>query len=271
VSRRAITTGVTPYRDVVFSRPAGFRPISLDLFVPATPATTLCLYLHGGGWRVGTRTEGPGNSRSWSPSFFEEVAGRGLAIASIDYRLSAEAHYPAQQDDVTAAAAFLVEHAADYGLSTSRTVVWGTSAGAQLAAMHAFSSNVDAAVCWYPPTDLDLLSVDVETAGGHGDRGLLSREGQLIGFALDDRPDLVAAASPAKHVPADPPPFLFFHGTADDNVPPRQSERLADALLAAGGQASVQLVDGANHMFPELDDNQLRDIIRRSVEFLLEA
>jgi acetyl esterase/lipase len=259
---------VHAYRDVVFSRPVGFRPLSLDLYVLAG-ASTLCLYLHGGGWRVGSRADAPGNSRTWSPSFFEEVAASGLAIASIDYRLSSEAHYPAQQDDVAAAALFLTEHAAEYGLSASRTVVWGVSAGGQLAAVHALRTGADAAVCWYAPTDLAQLSVDVDAAGGEGDRSLQSRESLLIGATPDDRPELYAAASPVEHVEAGAPPFLFLHGTADVSVPPRQSARLADAIVAAGGKATVELVEGATHMFPELDDDQSRQVMTRSVEFLL--
>jgi acetyl esterase/lipase len=262
-------TDVTAYRDVVFSRPAGFRPISLDLYVPATPTSTLCLYLHGGGWRVGSRADGPGASKTWTPSFFEEVASLGLAIASIDYRLSGEARYPAQQDDVTAAAQFLREHSAEYGLAPTRTVVWGVSAGGQLAAMHALRTGAAAAVCWYTPTDLELLSSDVDAAGGRRDRTPQGREGSLIGAALDDRPDLVAGASPVSFVTAGSPPFLFLHGTADTAVPPVQSSRLADALTAAGGLAGVELIEGATHMFPELDDTQTWAVIRRSVDFLL--
>jgi acetyl esterase/lipase len=260
---------VRVFRDVVFSRPTGFRPISLDLYLPAEPTSTLCLYLHGGGWRIGSRSDGPGNSRSWSPSFFEEVAALGLAIASIDYRLSSEAHYPAQQDDVTAAALFLAEHAAEYGVSPSRTVVWGVSAGGQLAAIHALTAGAAAAVCWYTPTDLEQLSADVDAAGGQGDRSLQSRESLLIGATPDDRPDLYAAASPVEHVRAGVPPFLFLHGTSDTGVPPRQSSRLADLIVAAGGKATVELVEGATHMFPELDDDQTRHVMTRSVEFLL--
>lgn len=276
---------VTVHRDVVYGRPIGFRPLSLDLYLPHETARGLCLYLHGGGWRVGSRVDAPGTARSWSPSFFEQVAGSGLAMASIDYRLSGEASYPAQQQDLAAAAAFLDEHRADYGLSTSRTVAWGVSAGGHLAALHALARGyvpgaagaVAAVVCWYTPTDLGQLSGDVAAAGGQPDRGPGGRESQLIGAPLDERPDLVEAASPTHHVtggaPGAPggPPFLFVHGSADVSVPPRQSHRLADALTAAGGRATVEIVDGATHMFPELDDDATHRIVQRSVQFLLAA
>jgi acetyl esterase/lipase len=267
-----VVAGVRSVRDIVYASPPGFRPLSLDLYLPTAPTSTLCLYLHGGGWRIGSRRDGPGTAAGWAPSFFEQVAALGLAIASVDYRLSGEAQYPAQQADVSAAAQFLHDHASELGLATSRTVVWGVSAGGQLAAMHALApgSQVASAVCWYSPSELNLLSVDVEDAGGQPDRSAGSREGALIGASLDDRPDLVEAASPLHAVRVGAPPFLLLHGNADRAVPPRQSDRLADALRAVGSTAVVEIVDGATHMFPELGDDQTLAIVRRSVAFLLD-
>ena len=264
----------TVHRDVVYARPVGFRPLSLDLYLPDPPATTLCLYLHGGGWRLGSRRDGPGTAARWTPSFFEQVAALGLAVASVDYRLSAEAEFPAQSEDLASAAQFLIAHRSDYGLP-DRTVVWGVSAGGQLAALHALRAvsteqEAAAAVCWYTPTDLDALSADIQAAGGVGDRSAQSREGMLLGGALDARRELARQASPLSAVAAAAPPFLLFHGTADLAVPPRQSERLAEALTAAGAAASVELIPGASHMFPELDDAATQDIVQRSVRFLLD-
>jgi acetyl esterase/lipase len=272
---------VTVHRDVVFASPAGFRPLSLDLYVPSPPAQALCLYLHGGGWRLGRRTDGPGRARNWSPSFFEQVAAMGLAVASIDYRLSGEAVFPAQSEDVAEAAGFLAKYRGDYGITTARTVAWGVSAGAQLAALLALTGaagapglggadSVDAVVCWYAPTDLGALADDIDDAGGTSERGPESRESQLLGAPPAQRPDLAAAASPARFARAGAPPFLLLHGAADRLVPPRQSQRLADALTATGGTATVELVAGATHMFPELDDDATRRVMERSVRFLLD-
>jgi acetyl esterase/lipase len=248
----------------------GLHHNTIDLYVP-DGADTLCVYLHGGGWRLGDRTQGPGPAATWQPGFFETVAGLGLAIATVGYRKSFEAVYPAQSDDVTAALRFLASERTTYGIAGNRTVTWGVSAGGHLAALAALAAGNDlaAAVCWYPPTDLDALSKDIDEAGGTGDRSAGSREGQLIGAGLDERPDLAAAASPVHHVHAGAPPFLFLHGTADLAVPPRQSERLAEALRSAGGEATVELIPGATHMFPELDDEATMALVRRSVAFLL--
>jgi acetyl esterase/lipase len=278
---------ITVHRDVVFASPVGFRPLSLDLYVPSAPAQALCLYLHGGGWRVGSRADGPGRARNWSPSFFEQVAAMGLAVASIDYRLSGEAVFPAQSEDVAEAAGFLAKHRGDYGITTARTVAWGVSAGAQLAALlalteaggaHGFggtsglggADTVEAVVCWYAPTDLGALADDIDDAGGRSERGPESRESQLLGAPPAQRPDLAAAASPARFAHAGAPPFLLLHGAADRLVPPRQSQRLAGALTATGATATVELVAGATHMFPELDDDATRQVMERSVRFLLD-
>jgi acetyl esterase/lipase len=272
---------VIVHRDVVFASPVGFRPLSLDLYVPSAPAQALCLYLHGGGWRVGSRADGPGRARNWSPSFFEQVAAKGLAVASIDYRLSGEAVFPAPSEDVAEAAGFLAKHRGDYGITTARTVAWGVSAGAQLAALLALTEaggapglggadTVDAVVCWYAPTDLGALADDIDDAGGTSERGPESRESQLLGAPPAQRPDLAAAASPARFAHPGAPPFLLLHGAADRLVPPRQSQRLADALTATGATATVELVAGATHMFPELDDDATRRVVERSAGFLLD-
>jgi acetyl esterase/lipase len=257
----------------VFSQPPGFRPLSLDLYLPDTQARALCLYLHGGGWRTGTRYAGPGPARSWSPSFFERMAALGLAIASAEYRLSAEAVFPAQLDDVVAAAAFLAGSRARFGLPAGPMAAWGVSAGGHLAALLALTSPgtapaLDAVACWYAPTDLDALAGDCDESGGHGDRGAGARESQLIGAPLDERPDLVRQASPVSYARAGAPPFLFVHGTADTLVPPRQSQRLADALTAVGASATVELVEGGTHMFPQLGEEPLMHLAERTARFL---
>jgi acetyl esterase/lipase len=246
-----------------------FQDKAFDLYVP-DGADTLCVYLHGGGWRLGDRTQGPGAAARWQPSFFETIAGLGLAIATVSYRKSFEAVYPAQSEDVTVALRRLASERTAYGITGDRTVTWGVSAGGHLAALAALDADnhVQAAACWYPPTDFDALSKDIDEAGGTGDRSADSREGQLIGASLDERPDLAAAASPVHHVHPGAPPFLLVHGTADLAVPPRQSERLAEALREAGTDVTVELIPGATHMFPELDDDATMSLIRRTVAFL---
>lgn len=263
---------MTARLDVVYSRPEGFRPLRLDLYLPPQPARTLCVYLHGGGWRVGARGDGPGGAARWQPSFFHRVAALGLAIASVDYRLSAEATFPAQSDDVRAAVTFLAAHGPALGVTATRTVAWGVSAGGHLAALEALDPAAPhplrAVACWYPPTDLRALAGDVDDAGGTGDQGPTSRESQLIGAPVAERPDLADAASPVHRAHRGAPPFLFLHGTADRMVPHRQSERLAGALVSAGAAATVELVPDAGHQFTGVTDDVLAGLVERTVRFL---
>ena len=268
---------VTIFREVVYAQPLGFRPLALDLFVPPEPVA-LCLYLHGGGWRIGSRADGPevgpNVPRSpWQPSFFERVAQLGLAVASVEYRLSGEARFPAQLEDVESAARYLAEHRGDFGISTDARLCWGVSAGGHLAALHALTTTlpVSAAVCWYPPTDLVALPADIDDAGGPADRSGNSREALLLGATAAEQPELARAASPVHAVRPGAPPFLLLHGDKDTAVPLRQSNRLAEALRAMGGHAVVEEVPGASHIFPELDDAALWRLAERSARFLLAA
>ena len=103
---------VRHHSDVVYSALPGYRPLALDLHVGDAPQAW-CVFLHGGGWRLGSRRDGPGPVGPDSQRFFDRMAERGLAVAAVDYRLSGEATYPAQLDDVVAACEFLARHGDD--------------------------------------------------------------------------------------------------------------------------------------------------------------
>jgi len=270
-----VTQPVTVHRDIVVSQVEGYRPLAADAYVPAGGARVACVYLHGGGWRVGSRREGPGRPGAGSARLFLRAAERGLAVISADYRLSGEARFPAQLHDVSAACAWVVEQGPDLGIDVRRLCLWGVSAGGQLAALRGLDLDaapaVDAVVLWYPVTDLLSLPDDVEGVGGTPDRGPGSRESRLLGATPDQAPDLAREASPALRARPGAPPFLLLHGDADDLVPARQSERLAAALRAAGGRAELELVPGQGHMFAGMAVEELAGHVDRSVDFLLSA
>ena len=147
--------------EVDFAQPTGFRPLSLDLRTPEAAGAPLVLFLHGGGFLRGSRkvfTPGISDARS-----FDRIVGAGFAVASCEYRLSSEAHFPAQLDDVDAALAWLQTHGAEHGVDPSRIVLWGVSAGATLAALTGLRrGDVRGVVDWFGPSDLFAMA-EVDT------------------------------------------------------------------------------------------------------------
>ena len=261
---------VSVRRDVVHTRVPGYRPLSLDLYLPETDVAAVCVYAHGGGWRMGSRREGPGPVSPTSRRLFVRMAAAGLAVASVDYRLSGEARFPAQREDVAAACRWLLE-SDDSEVRGLSLVTFGVSAGGQLAALTALDPAIPvaAAALWYPVTDLLCLPEDIDAAGGESDRGPGSREALLLGALAADLPELARQASPVTHVTASGPPFLLIHGDADVMVPPRQSERLHLALLDAGVSSTLELLPTHHHMLPGISDAELEALVDRTTAFLL--
>ncbi|WP_241038589.1 alpha/beta hydrolase [Blastococcus litoris] len=237
----------------------GVRPLELDLHLPPGDGPhPVAVFLHGGGWRVGSRrTAGP-MYRDVSP--FERVARAGIAVASVDYRLSGEATFPAQLHDAKAAVRWLRARAGELGIDPDRIAAWGESAGGHLAELLGLvtdpalegdvgvagpSSAVSAVVAWYAPSDVAAISTDL----GADPMDPTTREAQLLGDPAPDVPELAAQASPIAHVHPAAPPFLLMHGAADQFIPPAQSERLLEALVDAGVTAELVLYDDANHMW----------------------
>jgi acetyl esterase/lipase len=180
------------------------------------------------------------------------LAEAGFVVASADYRLSAEAHYPAQLHDAQAAVRWLRDHAADYGVDPNRIYAWGDSAGGHLASLVGLlggDSRVAAVAAWYPPTDLNRMGEQALPNAVARASDPASREEQLIGAVLAEEPQKAAAASPISYVGPGAPPFLLVHGTADRFVPAAQSETLAAALEKAGADVELLLLDGADHMW----------------------
>ncbi|MFC7340570.1 alpha/beta hydrolase fold domain-containing protein [Saccharopolyspora griseoalba] len=246
-----------PYAD----RP-GFRPLLADVHLPScrAPAPVL-LFVHGGGWRLGSRTQFCPTWADWEPGAFARLVDAGFAVISVDYRLSAEAVFPAQLEDVTAALHWIRTRAADLGVDADRIVAWGESAGAHLAALLGLtaspsgSSGLRGVVAWYGPSDLDRMA-------SRGDPA--SREAQLLGAPAAEAPELARAASTALRAHAQAPPFHLAHGTADEAVPAAQSELLAVALRTAGAEVELDLVADAGHLWRGVDGEP---IFERAVDF----
>ena len=254
-------------RDLVFAERTGHRPLTLDLHLPAGTAAPVVLFVHGGGWRLSSRRVFlPGRTMEET---FGRVTAAGFAVAAIDYRLSGEARFPAQVEDVLAAAAWLREHGDAYGLDASCVVAWGESSGAHLAVLAAFdsASGFAGVVDWYGPADLTALGRELfPDDPARFDDDPMTREAGLIGGPIAALPAEARAASPALVAAAGAPPLLILHGDADELVPYAQSRALADALMRAGSEVELVAVPGASHFWRGVDD--LGALFDRSLDFV---
>jgi len=154
--------GVTAHLGIEYTEVAGFRPLELDLYRPGGAPSRLpvVVHVHGGGWRRGSRRH---PLPALGDGFYQGLAGQGIAVAAVDYRLSGEARYPAAADDVRAAVAWVRRALPGYGVMPGPVVLWGDSAGGHLALLAALTSTgpgdtgVDGVVAWFPVTDLTTM------------------------------------------------------------------------------------------------------------------
>jgi acetyl esterase/lipase len=254
-------------RDVEYAR-AGTKRLLLDLYVPegAGPFPVI-VWIHGGAWLSGDKDDTPA---------VREV-GRGYAVASINYRLSFEATYPAQIVDCKAAVRWLRANAGQYRLDPNRIGAWGSSAGGHLAALlgtsasvsdlegslgnEGFSSRVQAVVDWYGPTDLLKMNEQKLPCDLVNHDAAFSPESLLVGCAIQTCKDKTRRASPLTYITPDDPPFLIVHGTNDCLVSPQQSEILHNALQAASINSTLFYIQGAGHGGDAFDRAEIQTLV----------
>jgi acetyl esterase/lipase len=251
----AQTAGVKSHRDLVYVE-GGHERHKLDLHLPETAdgALPLIIWVHGGGWQNG--------SKDGCPPLRGGYIERGYAVASINYRLSGQAVFPAQIEDCKAAIRWLRSHAKEYGLDAKRFGVWGSSAGGHLVALIGMSgemkefdvgahldqsSRVQAVCDYYGPTD---FAVFVTTPGYELHATVDAPEAKLIGGAVLENKAKAARVNPITYVSKDDPPFLIVHGDQDPTVPINQSQLLFEALKKTGVSAHFHTIHGAGHGGP---------------------
>lgn len=227
-----IPPGVTIESDVVYGD-AGNRPLLLDLYAPKErdEAAPCLVFIHGGSWKGGKKED----YRIYGLHF----AQRGYVVASIQYRLSGEAPFPAAIHDVKAAVRYMRAEAESIGVDPDRIGVVGGSAGGHLSMMIGYSSDIEeldgdsghpgvssrvqCLVNLYGPTDMTTPYVQEVSKSNRAVRAFF--EG-----TYEEQPASYEAASPLKYVTADDPPTLILHGTVDELVPIKQADLLAQAL-----------------------------------------
>lgn len=247
----------TVERGIPFAR-VGDTELKLDLYRPEGPPAGVIVWVHGGAWRGGSR-EGVD---------LKGLTAHGWAVASVDYRLSTQARFPAQIHDIKAAIRFLRARAVALGLPADRFVIAGSSAGGHLAAVvgvtnghpelegtvgddRTTSSDVQAIVDLYGASNLTTI---LRQSTPHG----LNVRGPALDLFLGGQPDavpeLARLASPVFHVDANDPPLLLMHGDQDPQMPINQSHELAGAYEQAGRPVVFKVMHGSAHGGPAFTD-----------------
>ncbi len=247
-----LPAGVKVDRNLAYVANGGRRQ-KLDLYRPegARSPLPVLVWIHGGAWQTG--------SKDMCPLIGAGFVKRGYAVASIGYRLTDEAVFPAQIHDCKAAVRWLRASAAKYGLDPDHLGAWGASAGGHLAAMLGTaggvkefdqgeyldqSSAIQAAVDFFGPSDLVAM---VTTPGFESHAAYNAPEAKLIGGTVLDHRELAAKASPATYVSKESAPFFIAHGDHDRTVPVQQSQLLHEALQRAGSESQLEVIAGAGH------------------------
>jgi acetyl esterase/lipase len=238
-------------RDIEYAA-VGLRSLKLDLYIPQGVAKPMpvVMWVHGGGWREGSK----------DIPMMLPLAPLGFAVASIDYRLSQEAIFPAQIYDCKAAVRWLRYHGPEYGLDPKRIAAAGASAGGHLVALlgttanesalegmegySGVSSAVQAVVDFYGPTDFTDLGRDYTASQ-------TNFVAELLGGSIDRNWEKARAASPVFHVDARSCPFYIAHGDHDSIVPVEQSIELDAALTKAGVPSALYIAKGRGHGFSD--------------------
>ncbi len=231
----------------------GHKQQNFDLYLPkdVKKPMPLILWIHGGAWE--------GGMKKWIDVGY--LAERGYAIASIDYRYSQHAKFPAQAVDCNEAIYYLWSHAKEYGFDTDRFIIGGGSAGGHLASLIGLSYNNNvsrfyndiskskkikfkAILDFYGPADFNVVHGKATEFDYDGEASALTR---LLGVNALDRPDVAAFASPVTYIDKNDPPILIVHGDADPLVPFWESRQFYSRLKLAGVDAELVKLPGVGH------------------------
>jgi acetyl esterase/lipase len=236
--------------DIEYARVNGIS-LALDLYKPNRQTGPLIVYIHGGAWRSGSKKEMP----------LMDLVDSGIPVASVDYRLSTVAQFPAQIHDIKAAIRYLRGNSKELGIKAKQIVIAGSSAGGHLAALvgvtngnrelegdlgefRSESSAVQGIISFFGGSDLTTI---LKQSTPHG---LSVREPALdllLGGPPDKLPDVARLASPVFHVDKNDPPLLLFHGDQDPQMPINQAHELQGAYEKARARASFKVLHGAGH------------------------
>lgn len=225
------------------------RDLKMDIIYPEdkTKKYPCVVWICGGAW---IRLD-----RSAHLAYLTELARSGFVVASVEYRTTNEGPFPIQLTDVKAGIRYLKALSERYNIDPDRVGVMGESAGGYLAAMAAlaedlsfdvgafteYSSKVQAACPWYPPSDVTSFPHPSE------EEAAASMESLLLGKNVVRYQEEALKICPVSFVTKDAPPFLIIHGDNDHTVPFSQGEILHDKLESAGADVKLLVLEGADH------------------------
>lgn len=227
-----------------------------DLFTPVSSSekpTPLVVHVHGGGWSEGSKSTGVADH------YAQPLTEKGIAFASIDYRLADEAIYPAQNEDVQCAIEHIQQRSDDLNIDAQNIIIMGDSAGGHLAALEgldATNDHIKAVIMLYGVSDLWTQITKY-------------KDTNAIHYLGERNEELAKQASPLYQDLSDAPPFLLVHGTKDTVVPASESERFAKQLKASGRTATYVPIEGASHAFEDNDkkyESQSRPAVMDFIE-----
>lgn len=253
------------FRDVSY---ANISPTQvMDIYLPEGDGPfPIVVLIHGGAFKMGDKRMETRNA--------EALVAKGYAAASINYRLSGEAKFPAQIEDCKAAVRFLRTNASKFKLNPEKIGSWGASAGGNLSAMlgtssgiaelegsdlgnAGVSSKVLASVDWFGPINFLIMDEEAKLLNfSINTNSETSPESQLIGKAIQSAPELVAKANPTTYISADDAAFFIQAGSMDRNIPYTQSRNFYEAVKKVLGneKVSFELLEGAGHGGPQFSD-----------------
>jgi acetyl esterase/lipase len=249
----------------------------LDIYLPAENklAYPLIIWVHGGAWMSNDKHA----DMSYMVNTIRNLINSGFALASIDYRWSTTAPFPAQIQDCNAAIDFLAQNAAQYNIDDGHVVLMGFSAGGHLASLAALSENdnvrdfyykgkkptfkISGVIDFYGPADLLTLK-------GNDNPDPKNPINLLLGGSVASNPKLAKKASPITYVDLGDPPFLIIQGEKDQSVNPEQATELAAALKHMRIKNKVIIVPGAPHFGPMFDSESNWEAIKAFLDDCLQ-
>jgi acetyl esterase/lipase len=241
-------------RDLVYKTVNGVS-LRLDLYSPKSVSQPLpvVLWIHGGGWSHGRKEQRPPVN----------LMAHGYILASLEYRLSEQAPFPAQIEDCKAAVRWLRANASAHHINSDHIGAWGHSAGGHLAALlgtsggvaelegagdnPGFSSSVQAVCDMSGPSDIWRLYENVSSGTEGSSRRAKTFVEQFLGGKGEQVKAKALAASPITYVSKDDAAFLIIHGENDMSIPVSQSEEFVAKLKAVGVDATLEIAMGRGH------------------------